>query len=87
MPQWLERAQDLRSAAIQNAPPGVLFWALRNGAVRRGMPSQARLPDQQIWQLVTYLKTLGEAALGVRQGARNNDDNRPLLGPQRRGLS
>jgi len=54
----LERAADLHSPAIQDAPPGVLFWALRNGRVRKGMPSWSQLPDQQLWQIVTYLKTL-----------------------------
>jgi len=54
----LQHAADLRSPAIQNAPPGVLFWALRNGRIRKGMPSWSRLPDQQIWQIVTYLRTL-----------------------------
>jgi len=54
----LERAADLHSPAIQNAPPGTLFWALRNGRIRKGMPSWSQLPDQQIWQIVTYLKTL-----------------------------
>jgi mono/diheme cytochrome c family protein len=54
----LERAADLHSRTIQTAPDGSLFWALRNGRLRQGMPSWARLPDQQLWQLVTYLKTL-----------------------------
>lgn len=54
----LDRAADLHSATIQDAPPGVLFWALRNGRIRKGMPSWAHLPDQQLWQIVTYLKTL-----------------------------
>ena len=54
----LERAADLHSPAIQGAPPGVLFWALRNGRVRKGMPSWSQLPDQRLWQIVTYLKTL-----------------------------
>jgi len=54
----LERAADLHSPAIQNVPPGTLFWALRNGRVRKGMPSWSQLPDQQLWQIVTYLKTL-----------------------------
>ena len=54
----LERASDLHSPPIQNAPPGTLFWALRNGRVRKGMPSWSQLPDQQLWQIVTYLKTL-----------------------------
>src|SRR5215467_414440 len=51
-----ERAIDLHSATIQSAPDGSLFWALRNGRIRKGMPSWASLPDQQLWQLVTYLK-------------------------------
>ncbi len=54
----LEHAADLHSSAIQDAPPGVLFWALRNGRIRKGMPSWSQLPDQQLWQIVTYLKTL-----------------------------
>jgi len=54
----LERAADLHSPAIQDAPPGTLFWALRNGRVRKGMPSWSQLPDQQLWQIATYLKTL-----------------------------
>ncbi len=54
----LEHAANLHTTPIQDAPPGVLFWALRNGRIRRGMPSWSQLPDQQIWQIVTYLKTL-----------------------------
>ena len=54
----LERAANLHSPVIEGAPPGVLFWALRNGRVRKGMPSWSQLPDQQLWQIVTYLKTL-----------------------------
>lgn len=52
----LGRAVNLHSPSIRHAPPGVLFWAIRNGRLRKGMPSWSRLPDQQIWQLVTYLK-------------------------------
>jgi len=54
----LEHAADLHSATIQGAPPGVLFWALRNGRIRKGMPSWSQLPDQQLWEIVTYLKAL-----------------------------
>ena len=51
----MDRAANLHSPIIQQAPPGVLFWAIRNGRLRKGMPSWSRLPDQQIWQLITYL--------------------------------
>ena len=54
----LEHAANLHSPAVQDAPPGVVFWALRNGRIRKGVPSWSRLPDEQIWQLVTFLQTL-----------------------------
>ena len=53
-----ERAVNLHSPIIQDTPDGSLFWVLRNGRIRRGMPSWSQLPDQQLWQMVTYLKTL-----------------------------
>ena len=54
----LGHAADLRAPVIQGAPAGVLFWALRNGRIRKGMPSWSQLPDPQLWQIVTYLQTL-----------------------------
>ena len=51
-------APALASPEVRNAPPGALFWVLRNGSLRRGMPSFSHLPEQQRWQIVTYLKTL-----------------------------
>ncbi len=50
---------SLRSERIQEtATPGDLHWFLRNGSLGRGMPSWSKLPDQQLWQIITYLKTL-----------------------------
>jgi hypothetical protein len=43
---------------VERASPGTLFWLLRNGKLDRGMPSWSKLPDQQRWQIVTYLKIL-----------------------------
>ena len=51
-------AADLHAEEIRNAPPGVLFWAISNGSLKRGMPSWSGLPPAQRWQLVTYLKSL-----------------------------
>jgi mono/diheme cytochrome c family protein len=53
-----ERAPALASPALRQAPPGAIFWVLRNGALWHGMPSFSHLPEQQRWQIVTYLKTL-----------------------------
>ncbi len=53
-----DRGSDLHSASIQNSPPETLFLILRNGRIRKGMPSWSRLPDQRLSQIVAYLKTL-----------------------------
>lgn len=56
-----KKRPPLRSARVQQqASEGDLHWLLVNGNMRKGMPSWAKLPDQQLWQLVTYLKSLGE---------------------------
>jgi mono/diheme cytochrome c family protein len=54
----LDRAANLHAPAVQKASSGALFWALRNGRIRKGMPSWSHLPDQKIWQLVSYIRTL-----------------------------
>jgi len=54
------KAPPLNQADVQEAPPGALFWVLRNGSLKRGMPSFAHLPEAQRWQIITYLKTLKE---------------------------
>jgi len=52
------KAPPLNQAEVREASPGALFWVLRNGSLKRGMPSFAHLPDAQRWQIITYLKTL-----------------------------
>jgi mono/diheme cytochrome c family protein len=53
------KTPDLHDPAIQQAPAGALFWLLKNGDIGDGMPAWSSLPDQQLWQLVTFLHTLG----------------------------
>ena len=52
------KAPPLNRSEVTDAAPGALFWVLRNGALNRGMPSFAHLPEPQRWQIVTYLRTL-----------------------------
>jgi mono/diheme cytochrome c family protein len=52
------RAPALRVPEIRDATPGALFWAIRNGRLRKGMPSWSQLPAAQRWQIVTYLQSL-----------------------------
>ena len=56
--QGIGKAPSLISTDVSAAPAGALFWVLRNGSVRRGMPSFAHLPEPQRWQIITYLQTL-----------------------------
>jgi mono/diheme cytochrome c family protein len=54
----LGRAANLRAPGVQNATSGELVWFLRNGNLAAGMPSWSRMPDERLWQIVTYLKSL-----------------------------
>ena len=55
--EGVRRTPPLKRADIRQAPPGALFWVLENGSLRNGMPSFAHLPEQQRWQIVTFLRT------------------------------
>ncbi len=57
---WKKRP-SLRSKEVQQATDGELFWLLRNGSLRRGMPSWSALPEPSRWQIIAYVKSLGEA--------------------------
>ncbi len=52
----LRKAPDLHTPTIEEVAPGTLFWYLKNGNLKAGMPAWSSLPDQQLWQLVTFLK-------------------------------
>jgi mono/diheme cytochrome c family protein len=54
------RAPSLNQAEVREGPPGILFWVLRNGSLSRGMPSFAHLPEQQRWQIITFLHSAAQ---------------------------
>ena len=54
----MRKAPPLNQADVHEASAGALFWVLRNGSLKRGMPSFAHLPEAQRWQIIIYLKTL-----------------------------
>jgi mono/diheme cytochrome c family protein len=58
------KAPPLNRAEVYQAPPGTLFWVLRNGSLKRGMPSFAHLPDPQRWQIITFLRGYQPGTLG-----------------------
>ncbi|PZR75087.1 MAG: hypothetical protein DLM73_06190 [Chthoniobacterales bacterium] len=46
----------MRSPVVTKAPPGALFWVLRNGSLHRGMPSFAHLPEAQRWEIIAFIQ-------------------------------
>jgi len=57
-----KKRPSLRSKDVQEASDGELFWMLRNGSLRRGMPSWSALPEPSRWQIIAYVKSLGIAS-------------------------
>ncbi len=56
-----KKRPPLKSQRVQEqATVGDLHWLLVNGNMKKGMPSWAKLPDPQIWQVVSYVKSLGQ---------------------------
>ena len=54
----MDKRPNLHSERIRKATPGELEWLLKNGSMKNGMPSWSKLPEQQRWQLVRFLKSL-----------------------------
>jgi mono/diheme cytochrome c family protein len=55
-----KKRPSLRTPEVQQATDGEIFWLLRNGAMRHGMPSWSSLPEPSRWQIIAYVKSLGE---------------------------
>lgn len=54
-----DRAPALDSSRIRTgATDGDLHWLLVNGNRDRGMPPWEKLGDLQLWQVITYLRSL-----------------------------
>ncbi len=47
-------------ATMKDIPDGQLFWIVKNGSPGTGMMSFAGLQDDQIWQLVHYIRSLAK---------------------------
>src|SRR5581483_10144350 len=51
----------LSQGPVQKTADGAIFWYITKGDVDNGMPSWAILSEQQRWQVVSYVKSLGGA--------------------------
>jgi len=65
MAEGSRKAPTLVHEEVREASGGMLFWILTNGVVRQGMPVWSKLPEQQRWQLVTFLQSLNAPASGT----------------------
>ena len=45
---------------MKELPDGQLFWIIKNGSPGTGMMSFAGLPDDQVWQLIHYIRSLAK---------------------------
>jgi glucose/arabinose dehydrogenase len=50
---------SLIDGKLETTAPGEVFWFITKGDKDNGMPSWAQLPENQRWQLISYVKSLG----------------------------
>ena len=55
---------SLATGKAQGASDGELFWYITKGDLNNGMPSWQSLPEQQRWQIVSFLRVLGGSKPG-----------------------
>lgn len=48
--------RHLSCVRIASIPEGQVFWTIKNGSPGTDMPAHKNLSDDQIWQLVAYLR-------------------------------
>jgi cytochrome c oxidase cbb3-type subunit III len=59
--QGTDKRPSLRTARVQEeATEGELHWLLVHGSMAYGMPTWSKLGDPQIWQVITYVRSLGQ---------------------------
>jgi mono/diheme cytochrome c family protein len=59
--QFSPRPRNFRCAeTIKDVPDGQLFWIIRFGSPGASMPAHKGFSDEQIWELVSYLRQLAK---------------------------
>ena len=68
---------------IESVTPGELFWFVTHGEPKNGMPSWTKLPENQRWQIVSYVKSLGlsQAESASAPPAASADNTTPVKAP------
>jgi len=47
-------------ATMKDIPDGQLFWTIKNGSPGTGMMAFADMRDQEVWQLILYIRSLAQ---------------------------
>jgi mono/diheme cytochrome c family protein len=58
----------LDTARVEGETDGEIYWILHNGSKGHGMPAWRSLGDQNLWQLVLYLRTLTPSQSAAHSG-------------------
>ncbi|MES2220546.1 MAG: c-type cytochrome [Acidobacteriota bacterium] len=58
---------SLRTEEVRSETDGELAWLLKNGDVYRGMPRWSGLPEQERWQIIAYMRSLGPSSFAETQ--------------------
>ena len=56
--QFTPLPRHLSCVKTAGIPEGQVFWTIRNGSPGTDMPGNKQLTDEQIWQLVAYIRNL-----------------------------
>jgi mono/diheme cytochrome c family protein len=54
---------SLRTGRVQHATDGEIFWLLKNGSVKKGMPIWSSLPEPTRWQIIAFVKSMGTSSV------------------------
>jgi glucose/arabinose dehydrogenase len=54
---------------VQTTPDGEIFWYITKGDKENGMPAWAHLPEQQRWEVITYLKSIKNSGSGASEAS------------------
>jgi mono/diheme cytochrome c family protein len=50
---------SIRTSRVQNATDGEIFWLLKNGNLKSGMPTWSSIPEPTRWQVIAFVKSMG----------------------------
>lgn len=60
--QGVANVPPLVGGTVKNASDGALFWYITKGDIANGMPSWAKMPEEQRWEVISFIKS---ASLGA----------------------